>query len=112
MYANNDGNNGDGGDGDGNSNGVGNDATAAANSSNVDDNYGSDLRTAIGRRQFDNKNGTTMMYVNDDGNDGDGGDSSSNDYGDGKGDDSAAAADGNNVNEDNSGKLRTTIEQR
>jgi hypothetical protein len=61
VYANNDGNNGNGGDSEGNSNGVGNDATTAANSSNVDDNYGGDLRTENGRRQFEYKNGTTTM---------------------------------------------------
>jgi hypothetical protein len=112
VYADNDGNNGDGGDSDGNSNGIGNDATTAASSSNVDDNYGGDLRTAIGRWQFEDKNGTTTMYVNDDGNIGNGGYWDSKDYGDSKGNNAAATADGNNVNEDNIGKLRTTIGQR
>jgi hypothetical protein len=72
------------------------------------------------------------MYVNDDGDDGDGGDSVSDGDGDGDGDgngngdsdgdgdgdsdgngnDAAAATDGNNVDGDNGGVLRTTIGRR
>jgi hypothetical protein len=118
VYADDDGNNSDGGDGDGgskgNGNGNGNDAAAAADSDNVDEDYGGDLRMVIGQRQFDKDDGTTMMYVVNDGNGGDGrdGDGDSNGDGNGNGDDAAIAADGNNVNEDNSGNFRTTIGQQ
>jgi hypothetical protein len=49
--------------------------------------------------------------VNDDGNDGNGGDGNGNSNGDGNsnGNDAAASANGYNVNEDNSGNLRTAI---
>ena len=56
-----DGDDGDGGDGDGNGNSNGNDAAAAANGNDVDDDDGSNSRMAIGQRQLDNGNGTTMM---------------------------------------------------
>jgi hypothetical protein len=85
----------------------------AADSNNVDDNNGSDLRTPIGQRQVDDDNGTTTMYVGNDGNEDEGGDGDGNCNGDGDGDgdgnDAAAAADGNNVNEDISGDSRMTI---
>ncbi len=54
------------------------------------------------------------MYVNNDGNDGNGGDinGDGNGNGDGDGDqDDAAAADGDDVNEDDGCILRTTIGQ-
>ncbi len=109
VYANDDGNNGD-------SNGNGNDATAATDGNNVDDNDSGDLRTAIGCRQFDNNNGTTMMQVDNDGNEGDGRDGDSNSDGDGdgdgNGDDAATAINGNDVYEDGSGNLRMMIGQR
>ncbi len=58
------------------------------------------------------------MYVDDDSNDGidgnagNGGDSDGDTEGSGNGDDAAAAADGNNVDEDDGGDLRTTIRRR
>jgi hypothetical protein len=60
---NNDGDDGDGGDSNGNFNDDSNsdDADAAANSDDVDDNDSGVLRTAIGQRQLDNNDGTTMM---------------------------------------------------
>jgi hypothetical protein len=70
VYTNNDGNNGDGGEGNGDSNGSGDDAAAAANGNNVNDNNNGNSRMPIGRPQFDDGNGTKMMYIDDDGNDG------------------------------------------
>jgi hypothetical protein len=60
-------------------------------------------------------NDTTMTKqrrrsnVDDDGNNSNGGDSGNDGNGDGNGDDATAAADGNNVNDDNSGISRTAI---
>ncbi len=51
-----------------------------------------------------------MMYLDNDGNEGDGGDGDGN--GKGNGDDATANADGNDVNEEDSGNSRTTIGQR
>ncbi len=50
--------------------------------------------------------------VNDDGNDGNGGDSGNDGNGEGNGDDSAATADGDNVDDDDSGVSRTAIGRR
>ncbi len=114
MYANDDGDDGDGRDGDGGSDGDGNDAAAATNGNGVHEDYGGDSRMAIGRRRFDDDDGTTTMYVGDDGNGGDGGDGNGNSDGggDGNGDDATATAVGDDVDEDNHGNLRTTIGQR
>ncbi len=115
MHTNDDGDDGNGGDSDGSSDGNGNDAAAAANSNNVDEDYSGDLRMAIGRWQFGNNDGTTMMYVNDDGNGGNGGDGDGNSDGNGNGDgdgdgnDATTAANGDNADEDSCGNLRTTI---
>jgi hypothetical protein len=58
-----DGDDGDGGDSgdDGNGDGNGDDATAAANGDDVDDDDSGILRTAIGRRQLEDNDGTTTM---------------------------------------------------
>ncbi len=58
-----DGNDGDGGDSfdDGDGDGDGDDAAAAANGDDVDDDISGVLRTAIGRRQLDDDDGTTTM---------------------------------------------------
>jgi hypothetical protein len=81
----NDGDDGNGGDGDGDGNGKGdsNDALAATDSDDVDDNNGSNSRTAIRRWHLDDNNGTMKICVDDDGVDGNGGDSK--DDGDGNG---------------------------
>ncbi len=50
VYVDNDGNDGNGGDGDGGSNGDGDDAAATTDSDDVNEDYGGDLRTAIGQR--------------------------------------------------------------
>jgi hypothetical protein len=67
MYVNNDSGNGNGeddngnGNGNGDGNGDGADAATAANSNNVDELNGRDLRKAIGQWQLDNNNGTAAM---------------------------------------------------
>jgi hypothetical protein len=65
MHVDNDGNNGDGGDGnsDGNGNGNGNsnDAAAVVDGYDVDEDNGGNSRVAVGQRQLDDNDGTTMM---------------------------------------------------
>ncbi len=102
-----------GGDGNDDSGGEGNDAAPATYGNNVDDYDGGDSRTAIGRWQFDDNDGTTRMYIDVDGKEGNGkdgdGDSNGDGNGNGDGNDAAAAANGNDVDEDDSGNSRTTI---
>jgi hypothetical protein len=111
-------NNGRDGNGDGDGKGNGNDATATTDAKNVDDHDGVYLRMAIGQRLLDDNNGTTTICVNDDGNNGDGGDGKGNGYGNGDGDgggnrdgnvDDATAVDGKDVNENDGGDSRTAI---
>jgi hypothetical protein len=59
-YDGNDGNGGDSGN-DGNGDGNGDDAMAAADGDDVNDDNSGVSRTAIGRRQLDDDNGTTTM---------------------------------------------------
>jgi hypothetical protein len=60
MMATMDGNGGDS-DGNGNASGNSNDAATAANSNDVDDNNGGNLRTEFGQQQSDKNNGTTII---------------------------------------------------
>ncbi len=113
MYANDDSDNGNGRDGHGGSDSNSDDAAAAADGNDVDEDYSGDLRTVIGQWQFEDINGTTTMYIDNDGNGSDDGDGNSDSKGDGdgNGNDDATATNGKDVNEDNSGNSRTTIGQ-
>jgi hypothetical protein len=68
---------------------------------------------AIQGRRLDVDDGTTLMYVNDDGDNGDGdgedGDGNGNGNGNGNSNDAAAAAVGITVDEDDCGALKTAI---